>query len=165
MPTDHHPGRRVHRIAIALVGVTAVGALVVASAPLAGAQTGDPGGPHPRRLTDAQQTCLRQHGVTLPTPGQRPAEPPSDAQRQAFEAAAKACGLPAPPDHPGWRRRMLTDAQRTCLRQHGVTLPTPGERPSEPPSGAPLHAFAAAAQACGIPAPDHTPPSTGATGT
>jgi hypothetical protein len=165
MLTVHRPGRRVHRIAMALAGATAVGALVVASAPLAGAQTGEPGGPQPRMLTDAQRACLSQHGVTPPTPGQRPPAPPSDAQRQAFEAAAAACGLPVPPAHPGGVMRMLTDAQRACLSQHGVTLPAPGQKFSSPPSDAQRQAFVAAAQACGIHKPDHTPPSTGSTGT
>jgi hypothetical protein len=150
---------------MALSAVTAVGALVLASAPLAGAQTGGPDGPRPHQLTDAERTCLSQHGVSLPEPGQRPSSPPSDAQRQAFAAAAKACGLPAPPDHGG-QMRMLTAAEQACLSQHGITPPQPGQKPPTPPSDAQRQAFAAAAKACGLPGPpDHKLPSNDSTGT
>ena len=153
----HH--RRVPRV-VALVGTTlATLALVVAFAPLAVAQTDPgprPGGPHhPPHLTDAQKTCLTQHGVQLPAmqSGQRPT-PPTDQQRQAFEAAAKACGIQ--PLH----RIRLTDAQRACLTQHGVTPPTPGSvKPSSPPSAAQRATFEAAAKACGLPTPPKPPPT------
>lgn len=145
-------GRRGPRV-VALVATTlATLALVVTLAPLAGAQTPDPGSPggHPK-LTDAQKTCLTQHGVQLPAKpasGQRPA-PPTDQQRQAFETAAKACGVPAPTGHP-----QLTAAQRTCLTQHGVTPPAPGSaKPTSPPSAAQRAKVEAAAKACGLPAP------------
>ncbi len=153
-------GRRAPRVAALVATTLATLTFVVAFAPLAGAQTADPTPDgHPPRLTDAQKTCLTQHGVTLPTPtaGQEPT-PPTDQQRQAFEAAAKACGVQPPKGH----RAPLTAAQRTCLSQHGITPPTPGSaKPSSPPSAAQRAAFEAAATACGLPAPPKGPPSGG----
>ena len=89
--------------------------------------------PHPQ-LSDTQKQCLADQGVTLP---ERPADgtkptPLTDDQRAAFKAAAEACGLPARGpggpggpgfggprgDHPG-----LTDTQKQCLADQGVTLP------------------------------------------
>jgi len=159
MPSHPSPlHARRHRVVRYLVGIAAVPLLIGVLAPLASAQTDPtPDGPHPPKLTDAQKTCLTQHGVTLPTPGQKPANPPTDAQRAAFKAAAQACGLPK----PDGRHHMiqLTDAQKTCLTQHGVTVPTPGQRPPNPPSDAQRAAFKAAAQACGLPTPKDPPPS------
>lgn len=150
-------GRRGPRV-IALVATTlATLALVVTLAPLAGAQTPDPGSPGHPQLTDAQKTCLTQHGVqppARPAAGQQPT-PPTDQQRQAFEAAAKACGLPAHRVHV-----QLTAAQRTCLTQHGITPPTPGSaKPTSPPSAEQRAKFEAAAKACGLPAPPKPPGS------
>ena len=82
--------------------------------------------PHPQ-LTDAQKQCLADHGVTppqKPADGTRPT-PPTDEQRAAHQAAAEACGLPARgpggPGGPGGVRPQLTDAQKQCLADHGVT--------------------------------------------
>jgi hypothetical protein len=79
-------------------------------------------------LSDAQKQCLSDQGVTLPQPsssGERPQV--SQEQRDAFRAAAQACGIEF-----GGHRAPLTDAQRQCLSDQGVTLPQPsssGERP------------------------------------
>lgn len=150
--------RRVPRV-VALVATTvATLALVGTLAPLAFAQTTDPGPPpgggHPPRPTETQRACLTQHGVQLPAfKAGQPPTPPTDEQRQAFEAAAKACGI-----EPHMIR--LTDAQRTCLTQHGITLPLPGQvKPSSPPSAQQRAAFEAAATACGLPAPPKAPPT------
>ena len=151
-------GQRAPRVAALVATTLATLTLVVVLAPLAGAQTADPTPEgHPPRLTDAQKTCLTQHGVTLPTPsaGQKPT-PPTDQQRQAFEAAAKTCGVQPPNGH----RVQLTAAQRTCLSQHGVTPPTPGSaKPGSPPSAAQRAAFEVAAKACGLPVPPKGPPA------
>jgi hypothetical protein len=133
-----------------LVGVAAVLLLVGVLAPLALAQT-DSTSPGPHLLTDAQKACLAQHGVTPPTPGQ-PLSEPTDAQRQAFRAAAQACGLPAPQGLVMIQH--LTDAQKACLSQHGVSVPTPGQKLNGPPTDADRAKFEAAAQACGLPKPD-----------
>jgi hypothetical protein len=111
--------------------------------------------PHPQ-LSDDQKQCLANQGVTLP---QRPADgtrptPPTDEQRAALEAAAEACGLPVRgPGGPGGfggprgDHPALTDAQKQCLADHGVTL---GQRPAD----GSREAFRAAAEACGL-----TPPA------
>jgi len=104
--------------------------------------------PHPR-LTDAQKACLQQQGDQKPAEGTRP----TDAQRAAHQAAAKACGN-------GHRNRpKLTDAQKTCLEEHGVAKPEKpanGERPTRP-TDAQRAAFRAAAKDCGIKLPDKPP--------
>ncbi len=60
----------------------------------------------------------------MPTPGS-PGERPALTleQRQALRQAAQACGLRGRPALRG-----LTDAQRQCVADQGVTLP---ERPSD----------------------------------
>ena len=164
MPSNPSPlHARRHRVARYLVGIAAVPLLIGVLAPLASAQTDTtPGHPRPPQLTDAQKACLTQHGVTLPAPGQKLSGPPTDAQRAAFEAAAKACGLPTPPKG-AMHRIQLTDAQRTCLTQHGVTPPTPGQKASGPPTDAQRAAFEAAAKACGLPTPPKDAPSSPST--
>ena len=135
---------------------------VVGLAGLAGADTGeatDGGRPARPQLTDAQKACLAEQGVTLPV---RPADgtmpaPPSEEQRAAMKAAAEACGLPIPQGHG--LRPQLTDAQKACLAEQGVTLPV---RPADgtmpaPPSEEQRAAMKAAAQACGLPAPPGRP--------
>jgi len=114
--------------------------------------------PHPR-LTDAQKACLEQQGDHKPAAGTLP----TDAQRAAHQAAAKACGitLPAHPGGPGGpgNRPKLTAAQQTCLADHGVkkpAAPANGERPARA-TDAQRAAFRAAAKACGIKVPDRPP--------
>jgi hypothetical protein len=135
---------------------------------------GQPGArpPHPE-LTDAQKQCLADHGVTLPirpaagSTGVAPVRP-TDEQREAFRQAAEACGLPIPTGRgpgfagPGGVRPALTDAQKQCLADQGVTLPqrpadgATGERPA-PPTAEQRAALQAAAAACGITIPAHGP--------
>jgi hypothetical protein len=156
--------QRAPRLAALVTATLATLALTGTFAPLAVAQTADPGSPpgdrHPPPLTDTQRACLTQHGVQLPAPnaGQPPAAP-TDQQRQAFRAAAKACGLQPPPGgHPRWQP--LTAAQRTCLTQHGVQPPNPGSvKPPSPPSAQQRGTFEAAAQACGLQPPSKNPPA------
>jgi hypothetical protein len=121
--------------------------------------------PHPL-LTDAQKACLEQQGDHKPAAGTRP----TDAQRAAHQAAAKACGitLPAHPGGPGGpggprNRPKLTAAQQTCLADHGVkkpAAPANGERPARP-TDAQRAAFRTAAKACGIKVPDKPPAGQG----
>jgi hypothetical protein len=108
-------------------------------------------------LTDEQRTCLEGQGITKPT------GPPTDEQRAAMRAAAEACGitLPAPPPavsgatgaapqgmpgDPGRRGpgARLTDAQRQCLADAGIT------RPTGPPTDEQRAAMRSAAEGCGI---------------
>ena len=122
--------------------------------------------PHPQ-LSDAQKQCLADQGVTLPqrpSDGTRPT-PPTDEQRAAFKAAAEACGLPVRgpggPGGPGFGgprgdHAALSDAQKQCLADQGVTLPqrpSDGTRPT-PPTDEQRAAFKAAVEACGL-----TPPA------
>ena len=108
-------------------------------------------------LTDAQKQCLSDHGVTLPptsdTTGGRPQLSPE--QRAALRTAAQECGIAL----GGGRRAPLTDAQKQCLSDHGVTLPptsdTTGGRPQLSPEQ--RAALRTAAQACGIELPHPGP--------
>ncbi len=162
---------------LALAALPALGVGVFAAADAATTGTNGEEGARPSRpaLTDAQKQCLADQGVTLPQrpaadgTGQRPS-PPTDEQRAAFRAAAEACGLPTPPagehrpgnGYPGGPRPALTDAQKQCLADQGVTLPQrpadggTGERPA-PPTAEQRDAFRAAAAACGITIPEHGP--------
>ena len=77
-----------------------------------------------------------------------------------MKAAAAACGLPTPPaggpeGGPRGARPQLTDAQKQCLTDQGVTLPTkPADGATRtPPTADQIAAFKAAAEACGLPTP------------
>ena len=134
---------------------------------------------HRPDLTDAQKACLVDHGVTRPTPGADGSRPRFDpTTRDAVRAAAQACGITLP-EHGDVadrveagrrsgrmpRRPALTDAQKACLTEAGVTVPTPGTGDARPNDARPndarpkldpaaRDAFRAAAQACGL-----TPPA------
>ena len=97
-------------------------------------------------LTDEQKTCLTEAGIT------KPEGRPTQAERDAFKAAAETCGitLPARPDNAGHHRggRLnLTDEQKTCLTEAGIT------KPEGRPTQAERDAFKAAAESCGITLP------------
>jgi hypothetical protein len=144
-------------VALAAVPVVGLGEFAVADS---GASSGDDGATAGAvrgrpALTDEQRQCLADHGVTPPT---RPAEGSprqshTAADRETFRAAADACGLPLPERRSGLGGRpVLTDEQRQCLADHGVT---PRSRPADgserqPPSAAERDTFRAAAEACGI---------------
>jgi hypothetical protein len=159
-------------VALAALPALGLGAFAAADTGTGEAGTGEaatqgPGGMRPARpqLTDEQRQCLANEGVTLPErpanpgTGERP-QPPSDEQRAAFRAAAAACNLPIPATRGPCP--VLTDEQRQCLANQGVTLPErpanpgTGERP-QPPSDEQRAAFRAAAAACGIELPAHGP--------
>ncbi|MEN9595248.1 MAG: hypothetical protein RLY23_1731, partial [Actinomycetota bacterium] len=93
-------------------------------------------------LTDEQKTCLTEAGIT------KPEGRPTQAEREAFKAAAETCGitLPTRPDHAG-RELNLTDEQKTCLTEAGIT------KPEGRPTQAERDAFKAAAETCGITLP------------
>ena len=142
--------------ALALVAVPAFGITAVADA--ATGESGAPGGRGGRpQLTDEQKACLAEQGVTPP---ERPADgtrtPPTDEQRAAMKAAAEACGLPARLGPGPGQRPQLTEEQKACLAEQGVTPP---ERPADgtrtPPTDEQRAAMKAAAEACGLPTPAH----------
>jgi hypothetical protein len=141
-----------------VMGATLVGAL----APAALAQeSNDSEAPadeaRPRRpqLTEEQQACLEEQGIVKPEPnadGERPR--PTDEQREAFRAAAEACGIELPARH-GPR---LTDEQKSCLEEQGIEKPARGEDGERvEPTDEQREAFRAAAEACGIDLPDNPP--------
>ena len=93
-------------------------------------------------LTDEQKTCLTDAGIT------KPEGRPTQAERDAMKAAAETCGitLPTRPDHAG-RGLNLTDEQKTCLTDAGIT------KPEGRPTQAERDAMKAAAETCGITLP------------
>ncbi len=165
---------------VALAALPALGLSAFAAADTGTGETTGTGSPAPRpELTDAQQRCLSDHGVTLPqrpteiAAGDRPVLPTAE-RRAPFREAAAACGLPVPaagangPGFAGPRalRRHLTDAQKQCLSDHGVTLPQrptgtdAGERPA-PPTAEQRAALQQAVAACDIALPEHGPRGAG----
>ncbi len=146
-------GVRLAAATLALAAVPVIGGATVAGADSGTTGTGAQGRPAHAPLTDAQKQCLADQGVTLP---ERPADGSrpqlSQEQRDAMKAAAKACGLPTPGPRGG--RPALTDAQKQCLADQGVTLPerpADGSRPQL--SQEQRDAMKAAAKACGLPTP------------
>ncbi len=109
-------------VALAVVPVLGLNSLATADTATGSRSEGGVGAP--KALSDEQRQCLAGQGVTLPA---RPADGTrpeiTDEQRAAMRAAAETCGLPAPQIHGHVRRPALTDEQRQCLSEQGVTLP------------------------------------------
>ena len=91
-------------------------------------------------LTDTQKTCLTDAGIT------KPEGRPTQAERDAFKAAAQTCGITLP-ERNGIGRLNLTDEQKTCLTDAGIT------KPEGRPTQAERDAMKAAAETCGITLP------------
>jgi hypothetical protein len=94
----------------ALAALPALGLGAYAAADTTTGENGSGGAPAVRRvvrapLSDEQEQCLADHGVTLPDrsakreSGVRP-QPPTDEQRAGFRAAAQECNLPMPAHGP-----------------------------------------------------------------
>lgn len=160
-------GRHSHRIAAfavaALAGATSIGLL----APSASAQTDTSGNsdsstatrPERPMLTDAQKQCLQDNGVTppaKPADGQTRTEP-TDAERAKRKAAFEACNIPLPQHRGGQGHPMLTDAQKQCLQDNGVTKPAKPADGQEraKPTAEQRAKFEAAAKKCNIDLPAH----------
>ena len=100
-----------------------------------------------RSSMTAYLTCLRQHGVNVPTtrPTARPTARPSGgfgSPSSAMLKARQACAKLRPAGGFGFGGGGFTAAFRafrTCVASHGVTIPTtrPTAPPSPPASGAP----------------------------
>lgn len=100
-----------------------------------------------RSSMTAYLTCLRQHGVNVPTtrPTARPTARPSGgfgSPSSAMLKARQACAKLRPAGGFGFGGGGFTaafQAFRTCMVSHGVTIPTtrPTAPPSPPASGAP----------------------------
>jgi hypothetical protein len=87
----------------------------------------------------AYLTCLRQHGVNVPTarPTVRPTARPTGgfgAGSAAMQKARQACASLRPAGGFGFGGGFAAAFQafRTCMASHGVTIPT--TRPTGPPS-------------------------------
>jgi hypothetical protein len=146
-------------VALAVVPVLALNSLATAdtgtdptASPTAGPTTGVRAG-----LTDTQSQCLADQGVTLPTrsaDGGKPAL--TREQRQELRAAGQSCGLRGlgMSRGPGHRLKAgaLTDAQRQCLVDQGVSPPDPS---NAEPRDTSRDTLRQAAQACGLPARGH----------
>ena len=91
-----------------------------------------------RSSITAYLTCLRQHGVNVPTarPTVRPTARPSGgfgSPSSAMLKARQACAKLRPAGgFGGGRFAAVFQAFRTCMASHGVTIPA--TRPSAPPS-------------------------------
>jgi len=164
MDTPRKPRRWARLAVVTLAGLSMVGALSTT----AFAQTNNDdeapaeGGERPKKpeLTDEQRACIEQQGVDLPDPEQNAgdgndqnAERPrrTEAEHEAFRAAAQACGVELPAHH---HRPRLTDEQRACLEQQGVEKPARDENGERlRPTDEQRAAFEAAAETCGIDLP------------
>ena len=130
-------------VALAVVPVLALNSLATADT-----------GTDPRPgLTDAQRSCLAEQGVTLPAPGSQSEAPAlTQEQRKGLRKSVKACGLRGP--HVALRR--LTDEQRQCLADQGVTPPGASGDGTRPQVGAEERdSLRQAALACGLPERGH----------
>jgi hypothetical protein len=111
--------------------------------------TADTGSESRPGVTDAQRECLADQGVTLPTRGDggddRARALLTREQRREMREAAAACGLRGP--KPRVALRQLTDDERQCLADQGITRPA-----RRAGGGADARAaFQQAAEACGLP--------------
>ena len=165
-----------------LVGASVLGLAGTAMAQTTTTTTGSstmatPGTRH-SPLTTEQQACMTAKGFA---PKAKPAagtvktpktEAERTAERTAFEAAAKACGITLPvggrgghgPEGKGGHGPALTTEQQTCLTAKGITrpaAPAAGSTATRPaaPTAEQRAAFEAAAKSCGI-----TLPAAGAPG-
>ena len=92
-----------------------------------------------RSSMTAYLTCLRQHGVSVPTapPTVRPTARPTGgfgAGSATMQKARQACASLRPAGGFGFGGRFAAAFQafRTCMASHGVTIPA--TRPTAPPS-------------------------------
>ena len=149
--------RRVGSAALfATLGATIVGFGIAGAVDGGSTSTSTPSTPsseggkrHARpNLTAEQKTCLTNAGIT------KPEGRPTQAMRDAFKAAAETCGitLPARNGRSGHPRLNLTDEQKTCLTNAGIT------KPEGRPTQEQVDAMKAAAAACGV--TPHARPST-----
>jgi hypothetical protein len=126
-------------VALAVVPVLALNSLATAtpSSSLGGDATGGRARP---ALTDAQRQCLADQGITVPDRGDASEGIAiTGEERHALRDAARACGLRG---RGGPGLRALTDAQRQCLTDQGVT--------ARPQSAEQRAALRSAAETCGL---------------
>jgi hypothetical protein len=174
---------------VRMLGVLAGGALVAVLASGCGT-SGTPtaaatAAASPSPNASAYLTCLRQHGVTVPTvrPSVRPTARPTafPSPNSAMMKARQACASLRPKGGFGGgfgRGGAAFTAFRTCMADHGETIPAtrPTARPTPEPSASPradrfLNGLnpanpkvAAAVKACASKLPAFPRPSPSATG-
>ncbi|MEI8082754.1 MAG: hypothetical protein WCI74_13020, partial [Actinomycetes bacterium] len=113
------------------VGAMMLGGVALAVSPAAGSSTPTTSNTtraqadHGPTLTAEQQACLTAQGVT------KPDGRPTDAQRTAFEAAAKVCNITLPTRGAG-HGPDLTAAQQACMTAAGITKPTGNHTKARP---------------------------------
>jgi hypothetical protein len=143
-------------VALAVVPVLAFNSLATAASASDG---GSGSGAARPGLSDAQRQCLADQGVALPTRSSSDDPPPlTREQRQQLRSASQECGVRGMKARPlaGGLARGLTDAQRQCLTDQGVSVPEPstdGARPSV--SAEQRDALRQAAETCGLSARGH----------
>jgi hypothetical protein len=133
-------------VALAVVPVLALNSLATATPTSDGGGSSDGDGDARPVLTDAQRECLAERGVSIPDrSGAETRSALTREQRRELRQAGKACGVRGMGKGQG--EGVLTDAQRQCLTEQGVTVP--------PQSAEQRAALRAAAEACGLPAGGH----------
>jgi hypothetical protein len=145
--------RRAHRLGMFVTAVVLGVGMLGVLAPAAFAQENEdeaPAGGRRHALTDEQRACLEQQGVQKPEPdenGERVR--PTEEQREAFRAAAEACGIELP-----LRHRRLSEEQRACLEEQGAQKPERNENGERAPlTEEQREALVAAFEACDIEVP------------
>ena len=142
----HRPGTHAKTLRVmSAVGGCAVVALLASGCGGATAGTAaSSASAAPSQGASAYLTCLRQHGVNIPTtrPTARPTTRPSGgfAANPAMQKARQACASLRPAGgFGGGGFAAAFQAFRTCMASHGVTIPAtrPTAPPSPPASGAP----------------------------
>ena len=132
-------------VALAVVPVLALHSLATAT-PTSDGGASDAGADARPGITDAQRECLAEQGVSVPDRSGAEGRPALTREpRRELRQAGRACGLRGL--RPGRGPRVLTDDQRQCLTEHGVTVP--------PRSAETRAALRAAAEACGLRAGGH----------
>ncbi len=146
-------------LAVSAIGLTGFsGALAFSPAEAATSSTSTTApSEHPSRaggfakLTDTQKQCLTDAGLT------RPEGRPTAEQNKQLRAAAQGCGIEKPANagrgngggrgRNGQRFQQLSDEQRDCLTDAGVT------RPQGRPTAEQMKTLRAAAADCNIEIP------------
>ena len=138
----HRPGTHAKTLRVmSAVGGCAVVALLASGCGGATAGTAaSSASAAPSQGASAYLTCLRQHGVNIPTtrPTARPTARPSGgfAANPAMQKARQACASLRPAGgFGGGQFAAAFQAFRSCMAAHGATIPT--TRPTAPPTTAP----------------------------
>jgi hypothetical protein len=132
---------------LGVIGAGALVALLVSGCGTSAAPTAASAAASPSPGASAYFACLQQHGVTVPTarPTARPTAFPSGGfgANPAMQKARQACASLRPSGgfggFGGGGFGAASQAFRTCMADHGETIPTtsPTARPTPEPSASP----------------------------